>query len=48
MIHLRFSKSGAPEIERWYATHFVNTNRIAELKIEHAQVGKPDAAESGN
>ena len=22
---LRFSKSGRPEIERWYATHFVDT-----------------------
>ena len=46
VIPLRFSKSGAPEIERWYATHFLDTKRIAELKEERAQVGKPDAAES--
>ena len=48
VIPLRFSKSGAPEIERWYATHFVDTRRVAELKMERAQVGKLDAAESGN
>lgn len=33
-IPLRFSKSGAPDIEKWYATHFVDTKRIAELKAE--------------
>ncbi len=32
VIPLRFSKSGNPEIERWYATHFVDTKRVAELK----------------
>lgn len=31
---LRFSKSGNPEIERWYATHFIDTKRIAALKTE--------------
>ena len=25
VTQLRFSKSGNPEIERWYATHFVDT-----------------------
>ena len=29
---LRFSKSGDPKIERWYATHFVDTARVKELK----------------
>lgn len=32
VILLRFSKSGDPEIEKWYATHFVDTKRIDELK----------------
>ena len=32
VIPLRFSKSGNPEIEKWYATHFVDTKRIALLK----------------
>ncbi|MCI6767119.1 MAG: hypothetical protein MR596_04835 [Lachnospiraceae bacterium] len=31
-IPLRFSKSGAPEIERAYATHYVDEKRISELK----------------
>lgn len=34
VIPLRFSKSGNPEIEKWYATHFVDTNRIAVLKTQ--------------
>ena len=32
VIPLHFSKSGNPEVERWYATHFVDVKRIAELK----------------
>ena len=28
----RFSKSGDPKIERWYATHFVDAVRVRELK----------------
>lgn len=32
VIRLRFSKSGDAEIEKWYATHFVDVKRIAELK----------------
>lgn len=32
VIPLRFSKSGDPEIEKWYATHFVDVNRTAALK----------------
>ena len=37
VIPLRFSKSGDPEIEKWYATHFVDTKRIAALKEQQAQ-----------
>ena len=32
VIPLRFSKSGDPEIEKWYATHFVAVKKTAELK----------------
>ena len=32
VIPLRFSKTGAPEIERAYATHFVDSRQIAKLK----------------
>ena len=32
VIPLRFSKSGDPEIERWYATHFVDTKQVEHLK----------------
>ena len=32
VIPLRFSKSGAADVERWYATHFVDAKKIAELK----------------
>ncbi len=37
-IPLRFSKSGNADIERWYATHWVDANRVKELKgMEHGQ-----------
>ena len=36
VIPLRFSKSGQAEIEKWYATHFLDTARIAALKSESA------------
>lgn len=42
VIRLRFSKSGDPEIEKWYATHFVDAKRIAELK---AAARAPDDSE---
>lgn len=32
VVPLRFSKSGAPDIERWYGTHFVDSKRIEQLK----------------
>ncbi len=31
VIQLRFSKSGDPDLERWYATHFVDASVIAKL-----------------
>lgn len=34
VIPLRFSKSGDPEIEKWYSTHFVDLKRAAQLKAE--------------
>lgn len=34
VLPLRFSKSGNPEIEKSYATHFVDMKRIAQLKAE--------------
>lgn len=36
VIPLRFSKSGDSEIEKWYATHFVDLKRTAQLKAEAA------------
>ena len=48
MIQLRFSKSGDPEVEKWYSTHFVDAKRIKELKsakesktVESAEVTEP-------
>ncbi len=37
VIPLRFSKSKDPEIEKWYATHFVDLKRTAQLKAEAAK-----------
>ena len=34
VIPLRFSKSGNPEIERAYATHYVDLDRVGQLKKE--------------
>lgn len=36
VIALRFSKSGDTNIEKWYATHWVDSHRVAELKTMHA------------
>ncbi len=32
VIQLRFSKSGNAEVEKWYATHFVDSIQIAALR----------------
>lgn len=37
VITLCFSKSGNPEIEKWYATHFIDSKRIAALKTKTPQ-----------
>ncbi|MBC5744896.1 hypothetical protein FMM74_015240 [Lachnospiraceae bacterium MD308] len=34
VIPLRFSRSGSPEIERAYATHYVDLKRVDQLKKE--------------
>lgn len=34
VIPLRFSRSGDPNVEKWYSTHFVDAIRIAQLKEE--------------
>lgn len=31
-IPLWFSKSGNPDVEKWYATHFVDIKRLQEIK----------------
>ena len=36
MIPLLFCKSGNPEIERRYATHYVDAKRVSQLKEERA------------
>lgn len=47
VIPLRFSKSGNPDVERWYATHFVDSKRIAELKATKLKdESSPDTLES--
>ena len=50
VIPLRFSKSGAPEIERCYATHFVDTKRVIQLKaaaLEHVERSNPEEDSDG-
>ena len=34
VIPLRFSKSGDAEIEKWYATHFVDAEKVEQLKTK--------------
>ncbi len=45
VIPLRFSKSGDPEIERWYATHFVDTKRVSQLKAAALEKAEPPCQE---
>lgn len=42
VIPLRFSKSGDPNIEKWYTTHFVDTNQINVLKAQKNQESKEE------
>lgn len=37
VIPLRFSKSGDPAVEQWYATHYVDSRRIAEIRRTNAE-----------
>lgn len=34
VVPLRFSKSGNPDLERRYAIHYIDHERIAELKVQ--------------
>ena len=45
VIPLRFSKSGDPDIERWYATHWVDSGCIAELKKRSIEKGTDNGEE---
>ena len=45
VIPLRFSKSENPEIEKWYATHFVDSKRIALLKEQRNSQNTPSETE---
>ncbi len=50
VIPLRFSKSGAPEIERWYATHFVDAKRVSQLKsaaLKHVELSHQEDGSDG-
>ena len=49
VIPLRFSKSGNPEIEQRYATHFVDLKRTSQLKAEQAakRADQPEASLDG-
>ena len=46
VIPLRFSKSGDPEVERRYATHYVDAKRTSQLKEERAVklAGQPEVS----
>ena len=50
VIPLRFSKSGNPEIERRYATHYVDAQRTSQLKAERAAklADQPTASPDGD
>ena len=43
VIPLRFSKSGNPEIEKQYATHYIDKGKIQELKQSPTADGEPEA-----
>ena len=42
VMKLRFSKSGSDDIEKWYATHFVDMKRIEQLKEEKQKIVNSD------
>ena len=47
VLPLRFSRSGDAEIERRYATHYVDEKRIAQLKTMQVAVAEDRAALNG-
>ena len=47
VIPLRFSRSGDAEIERRYATHYVDEKRIAQLKTLQVAAAEDRAALNG-
>ena len=48
VIPLRVSKSGAPEIEKWYATHFVDAKRVSQLKAAASKHAEPSHQKEGS
>lgn len=44
---LRFSKSGTPEIEKSYSTHFVYSKRVGELKVDRKKQSEHDDISTG-
>lgn len=46
VIPLRFGKTGNPEIEQRYATHYVDKKRASQLKLEKAQKRENQVEES--
>lgn len=46
VVKLRFCKSGNPDIERAYATHYVDSKRTAALKATRASDDKNEASTS--
>ena len=46
VIPLRFSKSGKPDIERWYGTHFVDAASLSRLKAAKQEIGNESVISS--
>lgn len=42
VIPLRFSKNGNPEIEKHYATHYVDQKRVEALKLSRTEKIEPE------
>lgn len=48
VIPLRFSRSNNPDIEKWYATHFVDKKQIEALKAKRAESNANTAKDEDN
>ena len=44
VVRLRFSRSGDETVERWYATHFVDKKRIAQIREQRRETISPENA----